>query len=131
MANENDVILDGIVITPLRKAKNFLGDSLNVAKSPLEIAGCIQAFEFCYELTWKILKKVLYQKGIQVNSPREVFRSAYAEKFITDIDIWFSFVEQRNLTVHVYNEDIANEIFASLPKFYDELTKLFDKLKEL
>jgi hypothetical protein len=44
-------ILDGkIDIEPLVTTRNFLARALKEAKTELEIAGTIQAFEVCYEL---------------------------------------------------------------------------------
>ena len=44
-------ILDGkLDIEPLISARNFLQRALQEAKTELEIAGSIQAFEVCYEL---------------------------------------------------------------------------------
>lgn len=44
------------------------------ARSELEKAGAIQAFEICYELSWKTMKRILAYRGLEANSPREVFR---------------------------------------------------------
>jgi len=45
-------ILDGeLDIEPLISARNFLAEAVQEAKTKLEIAGAIQAFEVCYELT--------------------------------------------------------------------------------
>ena len=47
-----------------------------------EQAGAIQAFEYCYELSWKYMRKLLAVRGKIVNSPRETFRMAALEGFI-------------------------------------------------
>lgn len=120
-----------IIFTPFIKAYNSLSDALTQAKTDLEKDGAIQRFEFCYELSWKMLKRVLNQKGIMVNSPREVFREAARENLIDDPEKWFKYLEYRNLTVHTYNEDTAEKIFNILFEFKDEMNKLKNKFKLL
>jgi nucleotidyltransferase substrate binding protein (TIGR01987 family) len=116
---------------PLIKASQFLQNGIRVAKSDLEKAGAIQAFEFCYELAWKTMKRILAHRGIDLASPREVFRAAGQEHLIDDVEIWFDFITKRNLTVHVYNLDVANEIFAFLPIFMNELNQFIQKIQAL
>lgn len=124
-------IVADIDIDPLIRARNFLADGITRAKSELEVAGTIQAFEFCYELSWKILKKVLAYRGINLASPREVLRAAAAEGLISNIDEWFEYIRKRNLTVHIYNKEVADEIFAALGGFLKSLDQLIQILKSL
>lgn len=129
--NDQVIILDKIIITPLLRAQKTLESALQEAESDLERDGAIQRFEYTYELIWKILKKILSFKGVNVNSPRDVFREAAKQGLIEDPKIWFEFIKKRNLTVHTYNEDDAEEIFECLPKFRDELSKVIEKIKKL
>ena len=126
-----EFIIADIDIEPLLNARNFLASALDQAKSDLEIAGTIQAFEFCYELSWKTLKKVLAYRGIILTSPREVFRAAAAESLISDVHNWFEYIRKRNLTVHIYNKEVADEIFVSLPKFLQSMNHLITTLQTL
>jgi hypothetical protein len=49
---EEFVILDNIDIQPLISTRDFLQEAINSdPESKLEIAGTIQAFEICYELS--------------------------------------------------------------------------------
>jgi len=125
------ILNDSIIIDPFLKAYDSFSEALDIAKSDLEKAGCIQRFEFCYELSWKMLKRVLTYKGIDENSPRDVFRAAGREDLIDDPEIWFEFMKKRNLTTHTYNEDVAVEIYESLAAFKVELTKLKETLTSL
>ncbi len=129
--SEEVIILGKIIITPLLKAQKTLEEALKEAESDLERDGAIQRFEYTYELIWKVLKKILSFKGVDVNSPRDVFRESAKQGIIEDPKIWFEFVKKRNLTVHTYNEDDAEEIFECLPCFRDELSKVVEKIKKL
>lgn len=131
MSEEKIIILEKIDITSLIKASKTFKDGLSQAKTDLERDGVIQRFEFTYELSWKALKRILAFKGLDVNNPRDVFREAAKHKFISDPTVWFEFIRKRNLTVHTYNADCANEIFESLPKFQKELDDLIKNIKNL
>ncbi len=68
--------------------------------------GASQAFEFCYELSWKALKNYLEVGGIKCSTPREVFREASVAGLIKDPAIWFRFQELSNMASHTY--EISN-----------------------
>ena len=82
-----------------------------------EKAGAIQAFEYCFELSWKIMKRLLQVRGRIANSPKETFRMAALENFIDDPELWYDFLEMRNLTVHTYQEAQADKVIQILPEF--------------
>lgn len=94
-------------------------------------AGVIQAFEYCFELSWKTLKKILDYKGIEALGPRDVFRESARFGFIDDPELWFRFMIDRNLSSHTYNEDTAIEVYGHMDEFQTELHKLVEKLKTL
>lgn len=60
-------------------------------------AGAIKAFEFSYELSWKMMKRVLAANGIDTTTPKDVFRAAASAKIIDNPEDWFDFQEMRNL----------------------------------
>lgn len=122
-------ILGTINIAPLLKAQKVLEEALENAQSDLEKTGAIKAFEFCYELAWKTLKKVLYKKGIEANNPRDVFREAAISGLIDNPKNWFDFIEKRNLTVYTYDADYLHDLYEFLPEFADSLNQLTSFLK--
>lgn len=125
------VITGGIIITPLIKAKQAFAIALSAPKTDLNRDASIHRFEFTFELAWKAMKRVLRYKGLQANSPRDVIRDAASEGLILDPVLWFGFLENRNRTVHTYNEAIADEIYADLPSFNRALEQLLVKLQSL
>jgi nucleotidyltransferase substrate binding protein (TIGR01987 family) len=107
-----------ISLQALLKAKAQLDFAIEHAKSELEITGAIKCFEYCFELSWKTMKKLLEVRGISdINSPRAVFLAAFQNKLIDNIEMWNSFIAQRNLTSHTYDQDLAGEVFSSLGVF--------------
>lgn len=90
-------------------------------KTDQEKAGTIQAFEYSFELVWKLMKRLLAERGNIANSPREAIRMAALEGFISDPELWFDFLKKRNLTTHAYHENIVNMIMPVLPIFSGEV----------
>ncbi len=95
--------------------------------------GVIQRFEICVELAWKTIREYLIDMGYtEVNSPKAVMKTAYADGLLTDEQTWLDMVNDRNLTSHVYDEDQAIGIYNSIrerycPLFADILEKLAGK----
>jgi nucleotidyltransferase substrate binding protein (TIGR01987 family) len=128
---EKKVILNTIDITSLLKAENSLIAVLAQPKTEFIRDAAIQRFECTFELAWKTLKRILREQGLVANSPREVFRLAAQVSLIDDPKQWFAFLDDRNRTTHIYNENIANEIYAHLKIFQQHLTALMNKIRQL
>jgi len=78
----------------------------------------IQRFEFCVDLVWKSLQQMLQSEhGLRPNSPKETIRMAYENKLISEPESWLSMIDDRNLTSHTYDENLAEEIYARLPGY--------------
>jgi nucleotidyltransferase substrate binding protein (TIGR01987 family) len=93
--------------------------------------GVIQRFEFTYELAWKTSKEYLESIGIvDKTSPRAVIKEAYAQKLITDEKNWLLMLSDRNMTSHVYKEEMAKDIAHRICEIYvEEFEKLLGELK--
>jgi nucleotidyltransferase substrate binding protein (TIGR01987 family) len=118
------------VLNDLHKALKKLKNSIDEAKTDLEIDGVIQRFEFTYELLWKSLKLYFESEGIECKTPRACFKEAYKESFIEDEEIGLNLLKDRNLTVHIYNEVMSREIYERIKNDYVGLfIKVFDKIK--
>lgn len=96
-------------------------------------AGIIQNFEFTYELSWKLIKRWLETNlskddydGI---SRRELYRHALENKLIENISNWFLYHENRNLTSHTYNHEVALKVYECIPEFIKDVQILIDNLK--
>mgnify|MGYP001217386276 CR=1 FL=1 len=110
-----------------------LGEGLEEDLSnPLVYDGVIQRFEFTYELAWKCLKAYLEREGLQPgSSPRAVFKEAFAAGFLPDGDVWIDMIDDRNLTVHTYNESLARQIYQHVKeRYYPALADLARTLAE-
>lgn len=121
-----------IIHIPFEKALQTLRDAMvSPPKNDLERDGIIKRFEYCVELSWKTAKKKLEQNAIESDSPRDIFRIIAKMGWIDDASIWFEFLEARNKTSHMYRQDVANAIFAVVPRFLPEAEKLLKKISEM
>jgi nucleotidyltransferase substrate binding protein (TIGR01987 family) len=117
-----------------RKAVSRLGEALDENTSnPLVYDATIQRFEFAYELAWKLMRAYLDYEGIvAVNSPRSAFKEAFAAGLIINGDVWIEMIDDRNLTVHTYNEKMAKEIYDRIRGVYFASFAAFaNKMKEV
>ena len=125
------IILGDLIITPLIKARLSLGLALEAPKTDLNRDASIHRFEFTFELAWKTMQRILKYKGRLINNPRDTIREAAKEGLIQDPKKWFVFLENRNLTSHVYNEEVADKIYNVLPEFKIILDAFFDSIRTL
>lgn len=86
----------------------------------------IQAFEFCIELGWKLLKDYLKNQGVQeVTLPRDVVKQAFHFEVIADGQTWIEMLEARNKTSHTYDDVQAAKIVAQIGQaFYPALAQV-------
>lgn len=94
-------------------------------------AGGIQFFEMTFELAWKTIKDYLENEKYIAKSPRETIKLAFQIDLISNGHEWMDGLDDRNLTVHTYDEDTANAVEIRIRnKYYPLLKKLYDKLKK-
>ena len=99
--------------------------------SEIERAGGIQFFEMSFELAWKMMKDYLESEGYNVKSPRETIKQAFQYGLIEDGYIWIEGLDDRNLTVHTYDEETADLVDDKIKNIYFAIMeKLYIKLKE-
>ena len=95
------------------------------ARLDLIKAGCIQYFEFSFELGWKACKVVSAEQGLpECLSPKACLRQAFTQGWIEDEAIWLEMLDARNRMAHTYDARKALEIYESLPRFHAALQKL-------
>ena len=86
--------------------------------------GVIQRFEFCTELAWKTLREYLIEQGYSdINSPKNVLKTAFADGILNDEQGWLDILDARNITSHVYDEATAQKIFDNIRGTYADLFK--------
>jgi len=107
-----------------KRANSLLQSSLTVAQpSQLERAGIIQFYEMAFELAWKTLKDYLQEQGFEVTSPRQAIKQGFQAQIIEEGHNWIKALEDRNLTVHTYDETKAQEVERDIRNVYAPLIR--------
>jgi nucleotidyltransferase substrate binding protein (TIGR01987 family) len=100
--------------------------------SIVEKAGCIQFFETTFELAWKLMKDYLGFLGYDVKSPRDAIKQSFSMGLIAEGGRWLDALMDRNLTVHTYDEDIANAVYQKIKNDYFLLLEaLHNKFRDI
>ncbi len=80
----------------------------------------IQRFEYSFETVWKAAQLYLREsEGLELGSPKGVVRACLQVGVLTEgqARTALELVDDRNLTVHTYNEDLAKRIFSHLHSY--------------
>lgn len=101
-------------LTGFIKALGRLEEALAEPPSPLVRDACIQRFEFSFELGWKAIKESLKQQGLECQSPKSCLREAFRQGWIDDENAGIVLLDDRNLTSHTYDEELAEVIYKRL-----------------
>lgn len=135
-----------IDLSSLEKAIGQLQKSINYAHSDLAQndpdiaqqfrAAAIQAFEYTYELSHKMLKRYLEATEpspamIDAMSFQELIRTG-AEKglLLHSWDVWHFYRQCRSITSHTYDQKKAEEVFHHIPGFLADAVFLYDQLQK-
>jgi len=95
----------------------------------------IQRFEYTFELSWKMLKRQLENdlpvpSLVDGMSYRELMRIAAERGFVADVEKWFVYREQRNITSHTYSRRKAEQVYKTALIFVDDAKALLRELKQ-
>ncbi len=92
-----------------------------------------QRFEYSTDLFWRYLKK--YLEGILhlsvVNGPEPVIRASCAAGIITEQEgeKILDMVRDRNMTSHMYMEEIAEQLVAKMPEYFSVMHAVVQRLE--
>jgi nucleotidyltransferase substrate binding protein (TIGR01987 family) len=117
------------MIDMLGRAVDRLKEALDRPKDTVTRDSAIQRFEFCCELSWKVLKVFLAEEGVETFFPKEAIREAYRRGIIENDTLWLRTIELRNLSSHTYNESLAEEVYGELGKAFALYQGLLVRLK--
>lgn len=120
-------------LTTLKKSVSRHAESVTYPQERFEEYrdSLIQRFEYCTDLLWKVIKDYLAKKeGIQVASPKSVFRACYTIKLLTEeeAEAFLIMIDARNTTSHIYREEFADSLYKKIPEFYEQMQTLVNKV---
>ncbi len=123
--------------SPLGKAVQRLKEGLEaLSREPentLYRDAVIQRFEFTYGLCASMMERYLAHAATVPPDKKMTFpaliRTASEMGLLgSGWDVWHGFREARNLTSHVYNEEVAQRVVEIIPQFATEAESLFEEL---
>jgi nucleotidyltransferase substrate binding protein (TIGR01987 family) len=133
-------------LSSLRNAIGQLEDALELSSSDLAKsnaklalhlrAAAIQAFEFTYELSIKMLKRYLETAepnpgAVQEMSFNELVRRAYATGLLNaELVEWKIFRKNRGTTSHTYDSSKAQEVYEAIPAFLREAKFILAQIEQ-
>jgi nucleotidyltransferase substrate binding protein (TIGR01987 family) len=104
----------GLLNNSLKNLERALAALVLACETPVaearDLAGIVKSFEFVFELSWKSVQSMALKNGVEVSSPRAAFREAFKLGYVDDPKVWVDIFEDRNRTVHTYDEDFAKEM---------------------
>lgn len=95
--------------------------------------GVIQRFEYCYELSQKMIKRTLetqFDEKVDTMAWNDVLRTAAERGLITNIERWFDYRTERNKTSHTYDASVAAIVYSTAKKFLPDVQKLLSSLEK-
>ena len=133
-------------LSPLDHAVAQLGEALELYHSDIVRqypvirnqmrAGAIQAFEFTYELSVRMIKRYLEQVSanpaeVDLLDFRNLVRLAGHQGLLSsELDTWMRYRASRGTSSHAYHEESAESVFQGIPEFLQEARYLLRQLKE-
>ena len=94
----------------------------------------IKRFEYSLEVARKLMSKYIEYVDKKINGQKLVLKQAFEFDLIED-DIWFTMIDDRNMTTHEYDEQIAMQLLDSIYKYETVLRKFLEimqsKINEL
>lgn len=94
------------------------------------LTGLVALYEICFEQSWKAVKEVLSENGIEdaaTGSPRSIIKLAYSLRLVKDQEVWLEALVSRNNVARAYNQEIAMDI---VKKTKGEYVAMFRELRE-
>lgn len=92
----------------------------------------VQRFEYTFEICFKTTKLFLSQQyGISENSPKSCFRSLLVTKLLEedDIETLLRLIDDRNLTVHTYDENFIVDLRSRTDSYYQIMKKVYEAVQ--
>ena len=130
----------------MKKYENFASALANLEDAPNQDlnndfvqSGLINKFNLQFELSWKLLKRLLEYEGATLaasGSPRAILKESYRFYDFIDEAAWLDMLRDRNTNVHIYDNKLAQDLIQRILNVYipafcqlrDGLTKRYGEL---
>lgn len=105
-----------------------LKEVLAIKKNDITRDSALLRFQLCFELAWKAIKSRAKSEGVECFSPKSCFQTAFQLNLVDYDENWLTMVNDRNLIVHLYEENVADQIYGRLSSYIPLFEKLYEKL---
>ena len=121
----------------MKKFENFASALANLEDAPNQDlandfvqSGLINKFNLQFELSWKLLKRLLEYEGATLaasGSPRAILKEAYRFYDFIDEAAWLDMLRDRNTNVHIYDNKLAQDL---IQRILDVYIPAFSQLRD-
>ena len=118
------------ILKDFKRTITRLEEALSLEKTDIVRDSAIKRFELCFDLAWKNIQVFARKEGLECHSPRSCLKTAFQLNFIEYNEDWLEMQEDRNLTVHMYKENIAENVYTRLASYVPLFKGLAQKLSE-
>lgn len=128
-----------VILTPLEDAISRLQEAATLYentssdddKRDIYRDSLVMRFSVAQELSFVTLRRFLQNvEGAKLGVSKDVYREAGRLGLIESVESWFVYKEHRNLVVHTYNVDQANETAQIALRFLNDARSLLLKLQK-
>jgi nucleotidyltransferase substrate binding protein (TIGR01987 family) len=115
-----------------KKSLSSLDEALKLPYSELIRDASIHRFKSNLEAVWKLAQRYLaLQEGLELGSPKAVIRGCFQAGLLDEkqTEILLQAVDDRNLTVHTYNEALAEKIYQNLIQYQPALNQIYEAIR--
>ena len=123
----------GVSKEEFSKALRSLEETLAAPFSVIVRDATIQRFEFTLEALWKLAQRyLLLQEGLELGSPKGVIRGCFQAGLLEEeaTALLLQAIDDRNLTVHTYNEALAELIYQHLFQYQPLFNLLYQAIEK-
>ena len=117
---------NSLILKDFERSIKKLEEVLSIEETEIIRDSAIKRFELCFDLSWKLIKKYARQEGVECNSPRSCFKTAFQLGVINYNEDWIKMIDERNLIVHIYREQYAEEVYSNLSEYLERFKELLN-----
>jgi nucleotidyltransferase substrate binding protein (TIGR01987 family) len=103
-----------------------------LAEEEAYTASVIKHFELFFETFWKFFKVYLLERfGTDVAGSKTIVKACLTHKLITEqeLAILLAIIDERNVTTHVYDEEMAERICQKIIDYYGIVRPIAERIK--
>jgi nucleotidyltransferase substrate binding protein (TIGR01987 family) len=107
-----------------KRAFILLREAIEAKKDLTQLGeeGCIQRFEYSFELAWKTMKDYLEWEWVSLTliTPLYVIKAAFEARLIQDGQVWMDALDARNKMSHTYDFSKFEQVIDDISRRYLE-----------